>query len=248
MSTCSFDQLAETDATAPTLIEGLPGHGLVASIAVEQIATQLDLELYGGIRSEEVPPVLSFTDGLVHDTIRVYAGSEPDLLTLHGDVMLPTQAHREFSRCVLTDLADRIGQGIFLAAAPAESEEDHGQIVGVATTDEMRDRLVEAGIEIASGDGLVGGVTGALVDECFQQSIPAVLLLVRADPFVPDPEAAQLVIDHALEPMVEFSIDTDPLLEQAKQIQARKAQIAKQLQRADQTDATESPSVSGMFQ
>lgn len=250
MSTCSFELVSETDAESPTLIEGLPGHGLVASIAVERISSELGLDLYGGIRSEEVPPVLSFTDGLVHDTVRVYAGTDPDVLTLHGDVMLPDAAYRPFSRCVLNDLADRIGRGIFLAAAPARTEEEHGEILGVATDDTVKDRLTEAGIDLAEGDGLVGGITGALVDECFHQEIPAALLLVRADPHVPDPEAAQRVIDQALEPLVEFTVDTDPLLEQAKQIQERKAQIAKQLETAEhqQQDRPDSMSVSGMYQ
>ncbi len=252
MTACSFDQLVETDAKAPTLIEGLPGHGLVASITVEQIAQQLELEPYGGIRSEEVPPVLSFTDGLVHDTIRVKSGRPPgadhDVLTLHGDILLPEESHRPFSQCVLNDLADRIERGIFLAAAPAKTEEEHGKILGVATDEDIKAELLDAGIDLAEGDGLVGGITGALVDACYHQSVPAALLLVRADPYVPDPEAAQLVIDHALEPLVDFEVDTDELLEQAKQIQARKAQIAEQLQHADEGEKPDSASVAGMFQ
>lgn len=40
----SFDQYAKLQAESPTLIGGFPGHGLVASIAVDQIRKQLDLE------------------------------------------------------------------------------------------------------------------------------------------------------------------------------------------------------------
>lgn len=248
MSTCSFEITAETDAQSPTLIEGLPGHGLVASIAVDHITDQLGLSPYGGIRSDEVPPVLSFTDGRAHDTVRVFAGTDPDVLTLHGDVMLPQQVHRAFSSCILSDLAEQISRGIFLAAAPAQSEEDHGDIIGVATDDEMQRALEDVGVELAQGDGLVGGVTGALVDACYHEGVPAALLLVRADPLVPDPKAAQLVIDEALEPMVDFDIETDTLLEQAQQIQEQKAQIAKQLQEQEAGSTPDSASVAGMYQ
>lgn len=248
MATCSFDLVADDEAESVTLIEGLPGHGLVASIVVDHIASQLDLEYYGGIRSEEVPPVVSFADGLVHDTVRVYAGSDPDILTLHGDVVLPEAAFRPFSRCVLQDLARKIDEGIFLAAAPARSAEEHGTILGVATTEAMRDRLVEAGVELAEGTGLVGGITGAIVDECHQQEVPAALVLVRADPHVPDPEAAQLVIDRALRPMVDFDIDTASLLEQAKQIQQRKAQLLQQLDTGAEPDERDRSAAAGMFQ
>jgi len=40
----SFERVADIPADSPTLIEGLPGHGLVAAIAVDQITDQLGLE------------------------------------------------------------------------------------------------------------------------------------------------------------------------------------------------------------
>lgn len=234
MATCSFHRESETDTDAPTLIEGLPGHGLVATIAVNQINEQLGLSRYGGIRSVEIPPILSFRDGRVQDTVRVYEGTDPDILTLEGDVMLPKEAYKPFSECVLQDLADEIARGIFLAAAPAESEEQHGQLLGVATDDEMQADLDRAGVNLAEGDGMVGGITGALVDECYRQDVPAVLLLVRSHPQLPDPEAARIVIDSALEPLVDFEIDTAELAQKASQIQQRKEQIAKQLEGAEE--------------
>lgn len=234
MVTCSFHREAERQSDAPTLIEGLPGHGLVASIAVDQITKQLDLIRYGGIRSEEVPPVLSFRDGRVQDTVRVYSGANPDVLTLQSDVMLPPPAFKPFSDCVLEDLAAEFARGIFLAAAPAQSEDQHGEILGVATTADIEADLEDAGVQLADGNGLVGGITGALVDECYQRDVPAALLLVRADPHAPDPEAARIVIETALKPLVEFDIDTQELKTQATQIQQQKEQIAQQLEEFQQ--------------
>lgn len=238
MVSCSFHREAEPQSDAPTLIEGLPGHGLVASIAVDQITSQLDLERYGGIRSDQVPPVLSFRDGRVQDTVRVYSGADPDVLTLESDVVLPPQAFKAFSECVLSDLAAEFARGIFLAAAPAQSEELRGEILGVATDTSTESDLEDAGIELADGEGLVGGITGALVDECYQQNVPAALILVHADPHVPDPEAARIVIENALEPLVDFDIETESLDEQAAQIQQQKEQIARQVQEAQQPTET----------
>lgn len=239
MVTCSFHRDGERQSDAPTLIEGLPGHGLVASIAVDQLVNQLDLERYGGIRSEDIPPILSFRDGRVRDTVRVHSGADPDLLILQSDVPLSPPAFRPFSRCALQDLAEEISRGIFLAAAPAHSEDQHGDILGVATTDELEADLEAAGVPLADGEGLVGGVTGALVDECYTNDVPAALLLVRADPHVPDPGAARKVIERALEPLVDFDISPRPLKEQAEQIQRRKEQIAKQVQETETPPETE---------
>lgn len=230
MVTCSFHRGGERKGDEPTLIEGLPGHGLVASIAVDQITKQLELDLYGGIRSEDVPPVLSFRDGRVQDTVRVYSGANPDVMTLRSDVVLPPSAYNPFSECVLSDLAAEFSRGIFLAAAPAQSDDQRGEIFGVATDAEVESGLEAAGVPLANGEGLVGGITGALVDECYVQGVPAALLLVRADPHAPDPDAARIVIENALEPLVEFDIDTRVLREQASQIQQQKQQIARQLE------------------
>lgn len=251
MVTCSLEREGDRSVDAPALIEGLPGHGLVASIAVDHIKRELDLGYYAGIRAEEVPPVLSFSDGLARDTVRVYSGTDPDVLTLHSDVKLPEKTYRDFSACVLHDLADEIDRGVFLAAAPAKSEEQHGEVRGVATAPAVRDEMDDAGITMAEGDGLAGGITGALVDTCYHEDVPAALILVRADPHVPDPQAAQAVIDEAIEPLLGFDIDTDPLLEQAREIQEQKAQVVQQLQEAQaqgEEEGMESPSVSGMYQ
>lgn len=246
MVACSFHRETERQSDAPTLIEGLPGHGLVASIVADQITKQLELKRYGGIRSEEVPPVLSFRDGRVQDTVRVYSGADPDVLTLHSDIGLPPQAFKPFSECVLEDLAAEFSRGVFLAAAPAQSEEQHGELLGVATTDAIEAELEAVGVQMADGDGLVGGITGALVDECYLREIPAALLLVRADPYTPDPDAARIVIETALEPLLEFDIATQDLKAQATRIEQRKEQIARQFEESQQLP--ESPQSVHMYQ
>ncbi|MDS0474427.1 PAC2 family protein [Natrinema sp. 1APR25-10V2] len=245
-SDATFHRSMDLDAETPTLIEGLPGHGLVASIAVDQITDQLGLEQYGAIRSDTLPPVASFADGLVQDAVRVYGGTDPDIMTLQSDVPIPEAAFDELSQCVLEELAEDFGRAIFLAGAPAQSEDQQGEVVGVATTESMRDELEAADIEIADDSGVVGGVTGAFVTACYQADVPAALLLVRADPRLPDPAAARSVIENALEPLVEFDIDTDELREQAEEIQRKKQQVAQQLQQA-QGQQDESAQVRGMF-
>ncbi|EMA31131.1 proteasome assembly chaperone family protein [Natronobacterium lacisalsi] len=239
-----FHRSSDLDAESPTLIEGLPGHGLVASIAVDQIVDQLGLEKYGSIRSDEFPPVASFTDGLVQDTVRVYGGTEPDIMTLQSDVPIPKSAFPDLRQCVLEELANDFSRAIFLGAAPAQSEDQQGDVVGVATTEALKAELEDAGIELAAESGAVSGVTGALVNACHQADVPAVLLLVRADPRLPDPAAARSVIETALEPLVDFDIDTTELREQAEEIQRQKQQVAQQLQQAQEE---QDEPIRGMF-
>ncbi|MFB6171200.1 MAG: proteasome assembly chaperone family protein [Haloarculaceae archaeon] len=244
-----FEEQTEITAERPTLIEGLPGLGLVASIAVDQITTQLGLEQHGTIISDEFPPVASFEDGRVRDAVRVYAGEDPPVMTLQSDVPIPPDAIDALSRCVLQDLSSEFERAVFLAGAPAESQEQVGDVVGVATTADQETALTDAGITLADGSGVIGGVTGALLADCYHESIPAAVLVVRSNPYIPDPAAARAVIEDALEPLVEFDIDTQELLEQAEEIQQRKQQIAKQLQQyQEQQGQQQQTSMPGMYQ
>ncbi len=245
----SFEQLRPVDAEKPTLIEGLPGHGLVAAIAVDRITAQLELAHCGNIASEEFPPVVTFDDGLVQDLVRVYAGSDPAVMTLQSDLALPQQSFEPLSKCVLEELAPEFERAIFLAGAPAESEEELGSVTGVATTEAVRADLEAAGVPVADEQGLIGGVTGALVRECYQADVPAALLIVRSHPYLPDPRAAKSVIDTALEPLVDFEVDTTELEEQAADIQQRMQQVAEQYQQVAEKEGGErTPPRTGMFQ
>lgn len=246
--TATCERFTSFDADGSTLIEGLPGHGLVASIAVDRITEQLGLEYHGNIRSDAFPRVTSFDEGVVQDTVRIYAGDDPPVMTLKSDIPLPTEAVPALSDCVVDEFAAACKRAIFLAAAPAQSEEQLGEVMGLGTTQEMKDELVDAGIDIAPETGVVGGATGALVNACYQTEVPAMLLLVRADPNVPDPGAAKAVIETGLEPLVEFNIDTEPLEEEAERIQAKKAQIAQEMQAAQEAEQPTSMQARAMYQ
>ena len=242
--TVTFDQLTELGAEAPTLVEGLPGQGLVAAIAADVVTRQLSLEHHGNVISDEFPRATSFKNGRVRDLVRVYAGADPPVMTLQSDVALPGSAFEALGRCVLEDLAPEFERAIFLAGIAAPSEEEIGDVFGVTTTDEEEARLRDVGVELVDGPGLIGGVTGALVIDCYHADVPATVLVVKANPYLPDPTAARSVIENALEPLVDFDIDTTELDEQADRIKRQMEQLAKHYRqtvetRRPKTDETE---------
>lgn len=247
-STTRFEQETELPAESPTLVEGLPGLGLVASIAVDRITDQLGLEQHGVIVSDDLPSVAAFRDGRVRDAVRVHAGRDPDVMTLQSDAPIPPGAVDSLSQCVLNDLAPEFERAVFLAGAPAETEGEIGDIVGVATTDGLETELVDAGIDLAEGSGVIGGVTGGLLSGCYHADVPAAALVVRSNPYIPDPGAARAVIEEGLEPLVEFDIDTQELREQAEEIRKQKRQVAEQLQQYQQGEEERAAGTPGMYQ
>lgn len=75
------------------LIDGLPGTGLVAKIAVEHIISQNGFEYVGSIDSEDIPPVMMFheEDYQLDPAIRLYADEENKVVIMDSDV--PISAH-----------------------------------------------------------------------------------------------------------------------------------------------------------
>jgi uncharacterized protein len=173
---------ADLEVASPTLIEGLPGHGMVASIAADRITDRLGLEHYGSVHSEDLPAATTFEDGRVRDLVRVYAGAEPALLTLQSDVPIPPGAFDSLAECILSDLVGSFGRAVFLAGVPAQDEDDHGRVSAIATTDALETEIRATDIALAEGAGIVGGVTGALAQACYHADVPAAVLLVRANP------------------------------------------------------------------
>lgn len=163
-------------------------------------------------------------------------------MTLQSDVALPPYSFRSLSRCILEDLAPEFERAIFLAGAPVQQEAQIGKIISVATTASLEAKLQDAGIELAEGVGLVGGITGALVIECYHAGVPAAVLIVGAHPFIPDPGTARNVIEDALEPLVQFNIDTTELQEQSDEIRRGMQQIAAQYQQmTEEPEIEQSP-------
>lgn len=244
---CSIERLTDLGASRPTLIEGLPGLGLVASIAVDEITDQLGLDHHANIHSDAFPPVASFKGGRTRDLVRVYASSDPPVMTLQSDIPTPGEATQSLAQCVLEDLTPDFARAIFLVGAPATREEALGQVRGIATTEAQRGELEKADIELAEEAGAIGGPTGALISMCHHEQVPAIALIVKAHPQLPDPGAARAAIEQALEPLVDFDIDTTPLKERAEEIRKQKRTIAQQIQSAGQSTDPGSTDELAMF-
>ena len=248
--TTSFRPMNGPDVEEATLIDGLPGYGMVACIAVRQIIEQLDLDQYGSIVSAEHFPVLSYENGRLRNPVRLYANPEPQIVTLQSDIAISLQAFAPLSRTVVDALESRIERAIFLVEIPASVPEDVGSISGAASTGELEQTLTDAGIPLEEEDGLIIGPTGAVANQFFQADIPTAVLFVgtATDLFTPDPDAARVLIEDALNPIVEFDIDTTELEEQSGMIQRELQDMAHQVKQVTGGGSTDDLSYLWMYQ
>ncbi len=221
-----------------TLVEGLPGHGLVASIAVEEIVDQLGLSHVGSVESAAHFPVLSYEDGGVRDPVRVYARDSTSVVGLVSDTAVPPAAFADLGRTLVDALADSLSLAVFLVEVPTVGPPGETVVSAVGSTPALRSSFEDAAVPVEADAGLIVGPTGALASAFYHAGVPTAVLLVKTDvdPFVPDPLGAKALIDDALEPLVDFSIDTAPLAERAESIRENYQRTAAQFRQLTDGD------------
>jgi uncharacterized protein len=234
--------LADTDLSAPTLVEGLPGVGLVGKIAVDHLVEEFDMAHYANVHCEGIPRVVVYQEGesKLAPPIRLYADAEHDLLALQSDVPISPQAAREFAECIGGWYDDMAITPLFLSGLPAEKDENPPALTGVASGD-AEGRLREADIDVPNETGLVSGPTGALLAHAVETDRDAMGLIVESDPQFPDPEAARIIITEGLRPLTGIDVPTDDLVDRAEEIRQAKQNLAQRMQQADEESSQARP-------
>jgi uncharacterized protein len=238
------DVHADLDLDSPTLVEGLPGAGLVGKIAADHLVEQFEMEWVASCFCEGLPRVAVYrTDSAeTMPPVRLYADAERDLLVLQSDVPVSPSQASDFAGCLTGWFDTNDVFPLYLSGLP-EGYDEVPDLYGIATGD-ATSRLDESGITPPDDAGMVSGPTGALLHEANVRGLPAVGLIAETEAQFPDPTAAQKVLTKGIEPLTGIEVDTDSLVEQAEKIRKARERLAKQVHEADD-ESTEAKSIRG---
>jgi uncharacterized protein len=239
----------DVELDEPTLVEGLPGIGLVGKLATDHLVETFDMTYYASITCEGLPRISVYEedDRDLRPPVRLYADADHDLVALQSDVPVSASAASDFASCVTDWLVNHDATPIYMSGLPDGKEADEiPSLYGVATGD-AGSRLDEQGVDQPSERGAVSGPTGALLHEAGARNLDAMGLVVQSDPQFPDPEAAHVLLKHGVSPLTGVAVDTDDLVERAEEISEQKEQLAQQMQEAE-TDESSQAQPLRMFQ
>lgn len=236
----------ELDLVNPTLVEGLPGVGLVGKIATDHVVDALEMDHYASVYCEGLPRVSVYEDGSrdLHPPVRIFADEEQDVLALQSDVPVSPEHAPEFTTCLVNWFETNDVTPLCLSGL-AEEKSDPPAVFAVGTGN-VTARLDSIGLDTPPSDGLVSGPTGALLSEATRRDIDAVGLVVQANQQFPDPEAARALIVRGIEPLTGIEVETSRLVDQAEDIAAARERLAKRMQEA--TDESSQATPIGMYQ
>jgi len=246
--------------TGAVIVSSFPSAGLAATVASHYIIRSLKLPRVGRFESPELAPIAVIQSGEVNPTIRVYG--RPGLgVVLSEFPPLPSQL-TPIARTIL-DAAERLQarllvclEGVVPHPEPDGSEGTAAPIPDVPENVWVAVSRRDPAVMTAFGrtqarsleDGVIGGVSGALLVQGLGRKVPVAVVLVstRAAEGIPDHRAGAVLIETLDRLLPELKIDTGPLRKQAAEIE-RMLRAAMKTRPVEPEPETGQPSPSGMY-
>ncbi len=221
---------AATLAPGATILTCFPSAGLATTVAAHYIVRTLKLPRIGIFSSADSPPIAVIQGGIVHPPIRVYG--RPDFaIVLSEFPPTPSQA-TALARTLHAEATQRRARWLLVLegvsphapeeeadAAEAQSEPKVYSIVN--PPDGPAAKAIAVGGAEPLDEGVLGGVSGALLVQSIGRPLPVGVLLAtaRTSEMFPDHRAGAALIEALDRVLPEISIDTGPLRAQAEEIE-----------------------------
>jgi len=211
------------------LLSCFPSAGLAPTVAGHYILQVLKLPRIGTFASEDLPPLAVIMGGRVNPPVRAY-GTKDLVLVLSEFPLLPGLITPLATAIIGAATQLKVGRILGLEGVvphPADAADDTENVppeemvwyAGSGTPSQLPAEYKAAGVRTMS-DGVIGGVSGALLVEGLTATIPVGALLVSAtDAGYPDHRAAAKLIEVIDQALPHVRIDTGPLRTQAEMIE-----------------------------
>ncbi|HYK92753.1 MAG TPA: PAC2 family protein [Thermoplasmata archaeon] len=212
------------------VLSSFPSAGYAATVAAHYVLRALNLPRIGSLESPDSPPIAVIQNGEVQPPIRVYG--RPDLAVIVSEFPPILSSTGAIAQAILDGAESHQARAVIclegVVPHPADEETDGEEnqaeetIWGVTA---RKDSAFRASLERAKvrflEDGVIGGVTGAMLVAGLHSPIPVSTLLVSARDTAgyPDHRAGAAIIETLDRLLPELKIDTGPLRSQAEMIE-----------------------------
>lgn len=175
------------------LIDGFPSVGFTEAIATESLIHTTQFDLAGILDCDGFPPVSLIKDGKPNYPTRIFVNESLKVAVFSSYLTIAESMHRTVARTMLS-WARKHNISLIVSGVAIKSQGDNEQILAVASTDEAKDKLNEAGFSILT-HGTIPGIPGLLLNEGMMNNQNVIVILFNAVGTGPDFKAsAQLCL------------------------------------------------------
>lgn len=200
----------------PTIVVGLPGTGLVGSVAASQIIESLELKFSGYITSNEFAPLAAIHDYTPMPAARIHFSTKHNLIVIISEMTIPVAASNEMAEQILKFANNMKAKSVICLGGITLKE--GGKDVYVISSDlpvikdVMKNKLAKP-----IREGATTGVTGVLLTSGTLTKYPVTTFLAESSEEFVDPAAASNVL-RVLSKFINMPIGTGQLDKEAKEL------------------------------
>lgn len=218
----------DLDLGGGSVIEAIPTVGLSSSIASSYLISSLGLDQIAALESEAFPPVSMIYSKKPKFPARIYAREDLKLAIFISEVPMSPNLHRPLAQTLLEWTRDQACREIIcMEGLPVEDNANDLKLWAVGSTERARERIEKSGLEQLE-IGMIPGVSGVLLNEGRWVKFDVISLVAETRAVVPDSLAAAKLVEAVDKLFPHITIPIEPLVAQAKRIQAHLAALQEQ--------------------
>lgn len=200
----------------PLVIIGLPGTGLVGSVAASQIVESLQMGFGGYLSSADFAPLAAIHDYKPMPAARIHYSEKFNVVVIISEMTIPVSSSLEVAEKIFT-FAKSIDASSIISLGGISLKEEKGEVYVVSSDREKVKDAIARKFAKPIKEGATTGVTGILLAKGTLENFPITTILAESSEEYLDPQAAAKVI-RTLTRMTGLQIDTTDLDKEAKEL------------------------------
>lgn len=200
----------------PIVVMGLPGTGLVGSVAASQIVDSLGMEFGGYITSSAFAPLAAIHDYRPVPAARIHYSSRYNMIVIISEMAIPIGTSLEVANKIY-EFAVSINASSIISLGGISLKEEQGEVYIVSSDQKMIKDVTSKKIAKPIKEGATTGVTGVLLTKGTLEKFPITTILAESSEEYLDPKAASKVLK-VLTKLTGINVKTAKLDAEAKEL------------------------------
>jgi uncharacterized protein len=209
-----------------TLIEAFPGIGLVGPMAGSYMVEKLGMEYIGYLNSDMFPPIASVHNSTPMHPARIYKSEKYKFLLMVSEFTIPQALVQQLANEILA-FSRKYSLQHIVSVGGMPSQKPTGSIYITSADKDMLKKAVKLGMKPIQ-EGVVAGVTAALLVKSPEYGISTSDVMVEVDPRITDPKYAEIAIE-GLNKLLNMDIDLRELDQEAKEVETKIRELLKKI-------------------